>query len=76
MHFTSANAFVTGKATLICSSHFFISQVFTAHYVIAHYHLLKEVLRTTFDVQILLQHLCDILKLIESAEQCYGTESK
>jgi len=76
IHITSASAFVVGKAHCICSSHFFISQVFTADYVIAYYHLLQEVFRTNFDVQILLQYVCDILKLIKSAQQSHATASK
>ena len=65
IHITSASAFVVGKAHCICSSHVFISQVFTADYVIAYYHLLQEVFRTKFDVQILLQQ-----------QQSHGTASK
>jgi hypothetical protein len=53
------------KTRLICSYQFLIAQIFTPHYVIAHHHLLQEVLRTTYDVQILVQHLCDVLRLIK-----------
>jgi len=61
IHITSANAFVIDKDTL----YLFVSLF---HFPSLHCSLchstsssLQEVLRTAFDVQILLQHLCDIL---------------
>jgi hypothetical protein len=61
---------------VICSSHILVTQVLIADYVTAHYHLLQEILRTIFEVQMLLQHLCDMLQLIKSSQQRHGTENE